>query len=42
MFISGTLAQELQLKEVIAARKEQPGCLMPVLQQHRMPWLLTD
>ena len=30
---SGTLAQELQLKEVIAARKEQPGCLMPVLQQ---------
>ena len=29
---SGTLAQELQLKEVIAARKEQPGCLMPVLQ----------
>ena len=30
---SGTLAQELQLKEVIAAHKEQPGCLMPVLQQ---------
>ncbi len=30
---SGTLAQELQLKEVITARKEQPGCLMPVLQQ---------
>ena len=30
---SGTMAQELQLKEVIAARKEQPGCLMPVLQQ---------
>lgn len=30
---SGTLTQELQLKEVIAARKEQPGCLMPVLQQ---------
>ena len=33
MPFSGTLAQELQLKEVIAARKEQPGCLMPVLQQ---------
>ena len=30
---SGTLAQELQLKELIAAHKEQPGCLMPVLQQ---------
>ena len=30
---SGTLAQELQLKEVIAAHKEQLGCLMPVLQQ---------
>lgn len=30
---SGTLAQELQLREVIAAHKEQPGCLMPVLQQ---------
>ena len=30
---SGTLEQELQLKEVIAAHKEQPGCLMPVLQQ---------
>ena len=30
---SCTLAQELQLKEVIAAHKEQPGCLMPVLQQ---------
>ena len=30
---NGTLAQELQLKEVIAARKDQPGCLMPVLQE---------
>ena len=29
----GTIAQERKLKEVIAAHKEQPGGLMPVLQQ---------
>lgn len=29
----GTAEQEAQLKEVIAAHKEQPGALMPVLQQ---------
>ena len=29
----GTLAQERQLKEVIAAHRDQPGCLMPVLQE---------
>lgn len=30
---NGTLAQELLLKEFIADHKDQPGCLMPVLQE---------
>lgn len=29
----GTLAQERRLKEMIAAHRSQPGCLMPVLQE---------
>lgn len=29
----GTLAQERQLAEIIAANIDKPGCLMPVLQQ---------
>lgn len=29
----GTLAQERQLKEIIATNREKAGCLMPVLQQ---------